>query len=60
MPDDLHLSDFQPQPRLVTKTTLIDDPRYPVIDAHNHLRVSGFGDWHTRPVSELLALQEVP
>lgn len=54
MSDDLRLIDFRPQPRLVTKVTRIEQPRFPVIDAHNHLTLPGFGDWNTRPVSELL------
>jgi predicted TIM-barrel fold metal-dependent hydrolase len=52
----LSLSDFKPQPRLVTHETPIARPRFPVIDAHNHLSLPGFGGWDTRPVAELLDL----
>jgi predicted TIM-barrel fold metal-dependent hydrolase len=48
------LEDFKPVPRLVVKQTQIKKPRYPVIDAHNHLTLEGYGDWDKRPVSELL------
>jgi predicted TIM-barrel fold metal-dependent hydrolase len=44
------LTDYRPQPRLVTKTTLIAKPKFPVIDAHNHL----FDGWDKKPVSQLL------
>ena len=50
---DMKLNEFQPIPRLVVKTTHIDKPRFPVIDAHNHLGEFG-GGWDKRPVSELL------
>lgn len=51
---DLSLSDFKPISQLVTKVTQITKPRFPVIDAHNHLSLPGFGGWDKRPVSELL------
>lgn len=35
------LTDFRPQAKLVTKTTRIERPRFPVIDAHNHLGFFG-------------------
>lgn len=50
----LLLSDFKPVPKLVTKVTQVARPRFPVIDAHNHLSLPGFGGWDKRPVSELL------
>ncbi len=50
----MQLSDFQPRPRLEVKHTLIEQPRFRVIDAHNHLSPPFGGDWDTRPVSELL------
>ncbi len=52
--DPLALSDFKPTPKLVVPETKIEKPRFPVIDAHNHLSLEGFGDWLNRPVSELL------
>ncbi|MBN1284846.1 MAG: amidohydrolase family protein [Anaerolineae bacterium] len=52
--NELLLRDYRPRPKLVTKTTLIEKPRFPVIDAHNHLGESFGGGWCNRPVSELL------
>ena len=51
---DLNLSDFKPVPKLVTRETKVAKPRFPVIDAHNHLSLEGFGGWDKRPVAELL------
>jgi predicted TIM-barrel fold metal-dependent hydrolase len=48
------LKDFRPQPKLVTKTTHIDRPRFPVVDAHNHLAEPFGGGWDHKPLSELL------
>jgi predicted TIM-barrel fold metal-dependent hydrolase len=48
------LSSFRPRPALVTKSTLVDRPRFPVIDAHNHLAEPFGGGWDKRPVAELL------
>jgi predicted TIM-barrel fold metal-dependent hydrolase len=50
----LLLEDFKPTPRLTAKETRIEKPRFPVIDAHNHLSLEGFGGWDKRPVAELL------
>ncbi|MDX2004216.1 MAG: amidohydrolase family protein [Meiothermus sp.] len=49
----MNLSDFRPRPRLVTKATEVDQPRFPVIDAHNHLELFGEG-WERRPVAQAL------
>jgi predicted TIM-barrel fold metal-dependent hydrolase len=53
---DLLLRDFQPIPRLVVPQTRVEKPRFPVIDAHNHLDsvFGGMGNWDKRPVQELL------
>jgi predicted TIM-barrel fold metal-dependent hydrolase len=53
---DLPLRDYQPVPRLVVRETRIDRPRFPVIDAHNHLALpfGGQWNWDTRPISQLL------
>ena len=48
------LEDFRPRAKLVTKQTQIDRPRFPVIDAHNHLAEPFGGGWDQRPVAELL------
>jgi predicted TIM-barrel fold metal-dependent hydrolase len=53
------LSDFQPIPALVTKRTEVLRPRFPAIDAHNHLTDPFGGGWDRRPLSQLLdALDE--
>jgi len=49
----MELQNYRPVSKLVTKQTEIKKARYPVIDAHNHLR-NGFGNWHLRPPQELL------
>ena len=48
------LSDYRPRPALTTKVTPITRPRFPVIDAHNHLGEEFGGGWIHRSVSELL------
>jgi predicted TIM-barrel fold metal-dependent hydrolase len=50
----LPLENFRPRPRLVVKETRVDKPRFPVIDAHNHLAEPFGGGWDKRPVPELL------
>ncbi len=47
---------FHPKSQLATKTTLVNKPRFPVIDAHNHLAEPFGGGWDKKPVSELLDL----
>ena len=51
----LVLPEFKPKPQLVVKTTNVDTPRHPVIDAHLHLGPPFGRDWSARPVEELLA-----
>jgi predicted TIM-barrel fold metal-dependent hydrolase len=48
------LSDYHPRPTLVTRVTTIERPRFPVIDAHNHLSEMFGGGWDKRPVAQLL------
>lgn len=50
----MKLEDFRPKSKLVTLATLVDKPRFPVIDAHNHLGPEFGGGWDTRPLAELL------
>ena len=50
----MELKDFQPQSKLVTKETAVTEPRFRVIDAHNHLGEPFGGGWDKRPLSELL------
>lgn len=50
------LKNYRPRPQLVTQTTRIEKPRFPVIDAHNHLTAPYGGGWDERPLAELLAV----
>ncbi|MBG1232368.1 amidohydrolase family protein [Aestuariivirga litoralis] len=50
----LALDDFSPRPQLVRRETRIERPRFPVIDAHNHLGPDFGGGWDTKPVSQLI------
>jgi len=50
------LIDYLPRSKLVGKHTNIEKPRFPVIDAHNHLGTPFGGDSAQRPVSELTGI----
>lgn len=50
----MDLREYRPKSALQTKTTLINTPRYPVVDAHNHLSGMFGGGWDQRPVPEVL------
>lgn len=50
----MELESYKPQSKLVVKATLIEKPRFPVIDSHNHLGGAFGGGWDKRPLSELL------
>jgi predicted TIM-barrel fold metal-dependent hydrolase len=50
----MQLEEFRPHSKLVTKTTAVNYPRFPVIDAHNHLGEQFGGGWTKRPVAELI------
>ena len=50
------LENFHPRSKLVTKTTLVPRPKYPVIDAHNHLGEPFGGGWDAKPLPALLDL----
>ncbi len=54
----MELKDFRPQSKLVTRATRVERPRFPAIDAHNHLNEAFGGGWDQRPVQELLDLLE--
>ncbi|MCA9943548.1 MAG: amidohydrolase family protein [Anaerolineales bacterium] len=55
----MNLSEFHPQPKLVTKETAVPFPKFRVVDAHNHLGEPFGGGWDKRPLAELLSvLQE--
>jgi predicted TIM-barrel fold metal-dependent hydrolase len=48
------LADFQPQSKLVNKTTPVEKPRFPVFDAHNHLAEPFGGGWDKKSLPALL------
>lgn len=48
------LEDFKPISKLVTKTTHVKKPRFPVIDAHIHLGLPFGGLWRQQPLQNLL------
>ena len=50
----MEIGDYRPQSKLVTKETAVPTPRFPVIDAHNHLADPFGGGWDKRPLAELL------
>ncbi len=52
------LENYHPRSMLVTKTTRVETPRFPVIDAHNHLGDDFGGGWIHRPVPELLEVMD--
>lgn len=48
------LGDYKPRSAMTTKTTSVLKPRFPVIDAHNHLGDPFGGGWDKKPISKLL------
>jgi predicted TIM-barrel fold metal-dependent hydrolase len=50
----MELSQFKPRSKLVVSQTRVDRPKFPVIDAHNHLADPFGGGWDQRPVGLLL------
>jgi predicted TIM-barrel fold metal-dependent hydrolase len=50
----MQLTEFIPKPMLVTPQNTIDLPRFPAVDAHNHLGGDFGPGWIGRPVEELL------
>lgn len=52
--NSISLSQFIPHAKLMVKETKVIHPRFPVIDAHNHLGEPFGGGWDKRPLSELL------
>ncbi|GAC1384139.1 MAG: hypothetical protein NVSMB42_01700 [Herpetosiphon sp.] len=51
---EMSLAHYQPRPMLVTRQTHVEHPRFPVIDAHNHLGSDYGGGWDRRPLAALL------
>lgn len=50
----MEFQNFYPQSKLVTKTTLVEKPRFPAFDAHNHLGEDFGGGWDHKPLPNLL------
>ncbi len=50
----MNLADYKPKSKLVTSQTTITAPRFPVVDAHNHLAEPFGGGWDDKPIGELL------
>jgi predicted TIM-barrel fold metal-dependent hydrolase len=50
------LNNFRPRSKLVTKVTMVNRPKYMVVDAHNHLGDPFGGGWDKKPLNELLDL----
>jgi predicted TIM-barrel fold metal-dependent hydrolase len=51
---DLFLHEYHPHSHLEVKETRISNPRFPVIDCHNHLMAPFGGGWDKKPLSQLL------
>ena len=48
------LDSYRPKSCLVTKSTLVTKPRFPVVDVHNHLGDEFGGGWIRRTINELV------
>jgi len=57
-PERLALEDYRPRQTLVVPATAVPLPRFPVIDAHNHLGPAFGGDWSGRTAAELAAVMD--
>jgi len=55
-PRALPLAEYRPRSRLVVPETAVERPRYPAVDAHNHLGRWLTGDWAVPDVGTLNAL----
>jgi predicted TIM-barrel fold metal-dependent hydrolase len=53
--DDLRLVDFRPRSSLRVPVHEVRRPKFPVVDAHNHLGSAFGGEWATRAPAELIA-----
>jgi len=63
MPAEMLLRQYRPRCAAKLRCTSVARPRFPVIDAHNHLGcllpgVPTSGGWHLRPVRELLEVMD--
>jgi predicted TIM-barrel fold metal-dependent hydrolase len=51
--DRLALQDYRPRQELRVPASVVPRPRFPVVDAHNHLGVPFGGEWATRDPASL-------
>ena len=54
--DDLRLVDFRPRTSLRVPVHEVRRPRFPVVDAHNHLGPAFGGGWATRDPADLMSI----
>ena len=52
----MKLENYKPVSKLITKTTGVAKPRFPAINAHNHLGKDFGGGWDRKPLTLLLDL----
>jgi len=50
----VRLQDYRPRSQLVVPQTPLTRPRFPVVDAHNHLAAPFGGGWDRKPLAALL------
>lgn len=50
----MQLKNFRPKSQLVSRITPVGKPRFPVVDAHNHLSEPFGGGWDKKPFQELI------
>jgi len=55
---DLYLHEYRPRPALVAADHTPQRPRFPAVDAHNHLGPVWGGGWAHRPLADLLATMD--
>lgn len=58
MGERLALADYRPRQALRTAEHRVPRPRFPVVDAHNHLGAPFGGDWADRTADELAATMD--
>src|SRR5512139_2046289 len=50
----MELESYRPLSKHVVKVSQVEKPRFPAIDAHNHLGEDFGGGWDKRPLQELI------
>ncbi len=58
MGERLALQDYRPRQAMRVAEHPVPLPRFPVIDAHNHLGIPFGGDWSERTAAELGAVMD--